>query len=1075
MASLIRILLFLAIAFPAFSQTVSSVNSGSWDDPLTWGGVVPTFSNSTSIRIQSGHIVNVPNGYSVQVDQLQIRLGGQLTIDAGGLMDIVNTSGNDLFIFTGAPNGQLVVNGTLEVSQGATIVNFDGVTSTNTTSSTVTFNNGSIYRHKYTTTAGTILGALWQTGSTVEITGYTSNASRPLNLNQAFHHFTWNCPSQAAVIDLKGNLSTVGGNLNILSTGGTSTGNLRLFYADNNITLTVGGDFTITGTSGVWFTGSGTGNIVNITGDLIINNNIQQLTAREGNITINCNDLNVLNTSILSLGSFASSFSIINLTGNFNIVGTLNGGSGNASVNFVGTTTQSILGNGSIGKINFTINSGAIVDVGTNSIRGTGSLTVNSGAELRVGDSHASGAIQNSTTAGNIRVPVNSRTYNTLATIVYSGAGSQFIGAGHPQANTTIRTNTTLLTNNLTITALSLENGALTAGNRTLNVRGNWNVNGGTFVPGTGGVIFNGVTNITGTGPFAFAAFNVSSTGSVSTGSASISVSANFTVNTGGVLNSGTSTITFTGGNTQTINVNGTTMNNITVNKSAGDVNVTSALPLAGVLSIQTATTFRTNGILTLLSTNDNPARDGSIAALPDLATIIGNVTIQRYMRTQDNVNRFVSTPISNATVAQLQDDFSITGSFTGTSFPCTGCNNNGASLKRYSEGLTGQFANGYAPVPADGGNNSEPLVPGVGYDTYMWNGVTPITWDVTGTINRGTINFTISHTPSTPAVPAADGWNLVGNPYPSAIQWNNGAGWSKTNVDPVAWVWDVVNRVWVTHNANTVVLPTQGIIAMGQAFWVYVPVAAPASMSINEQAKSTGGSGNYYRQAPLATLTVSLSKGEYADHAFLLLNDESTQGFDGGIDCPKLELGIERMHVSLVEDGNRLAYYGVQNKFDLDIPIHVSGEEEGRYELNFSNTGAFPDLEGYYLVDLVAQKSVKLTSSLKHSFIFKKDQPENRFLLTRNPLPENSANEVQVTVFPNPTSGQVSVHVEGSGVKAMTLINNTGVQLESVNSFEAIDGNIEHSFDLVNLPSGIYILKVITGNSIIVKRISKK
>lgn len=1082
-----RIILALvgfSFSFVLSAQTITSngTGGGPWNVPATWsGGVVPTSANSSQIRVVSGDVVTVPNGFSVQIDQFQIRQGGQLTIDNGGLVDVVNASGNDFNIFTGSPNGQLVVNGTLELSHGATIVNFDGVSGSVTDASTVTVNNGGVYRHKYSTTGGTILGALWEDGSTVEITGYTTNTSRPLNLNQAFSNFTWNCTLQTGIMDLKGNLTTVNGNLNILSTGGTTaTGKLRFFYANDNIILSIGGDLTISGPSGVWFTGYGTGNVVNIAGDLNIENTINQLIAREGNVTINCNDLNISDPSgTLSLGAFASSFSIVNLSGNLNTIGSLNTGSGSGDVNFTGSspTVQSVSGSGTIGKIDFTINSGAIVDVGTSSIRGTGSLTVNSGAELRVGDLNVSGAIQNSTTVGNIRVPVTSRTYDVESTIVYNGAGTQYLGSGHPIVNTVIQTNATLLQNNLTINDLLLESGTLSAGNRTLNVNGDWVSVGGVFNPGTGAVIFNGTTNFSG-GPFSFNALQVGSLATLNTQNVNFSVASNFAIFSNN-LNSGTSTITFNGSATQTVRANGNTLHNVIINKTGGDLNLNNSLPLTGVLTIQSSTILRTYGFLTLLSTNDNPAQDASIAALPDASSIIGNVTVQRYMQTADNFDRFLSMPISNATVAQLQDDFSVTGDFTGTSYPCTGCTNNGPSLERYNEAITGIFSKGYTAVPAAGTDSTAALMAGVGYDSYMWNGVSPITWDATGTINRGTINFTVSHTASSPAEPSADGWNLVGNPYPSAIQWNNGAGWSRTNIDPTVWVWDVVGRVWHSYNANTQTGDlTDGIIATGQGFWVYAPTPGVASMSINEQAKSTAGSGSYYRQSSSEdiSLKVSLSKDGVTDNAFLIVRDEATHTFDTGLDCPKLELGIERMHISLVEEGKHLAYYAVNNEFDLDIPVRITAEESGNYELNIKSIGGFSALEKYYLVDLELEKSIPLSSlaNSRYSFQYEQGQSEERFLLTLDPLRRKAGTELTVDVFPNPTTGDFSVEVKGTNVREIIVLNNAGIQLEQVFSFESSDGFFKQSFSLSGQPKGIYLLKIVTDNTVIVRRISK-
>lgn len=1070
-----RILLIISVFYcsASFGQIISSVASGPWNDPNTWGGTVPNAANSTAIRILNGHVVNVPSGFSTQADQLTVRAGGSLIIDAGGVLSIVNASGNDLNIFTGSPNGTLLVSGTLELEQGASIVNTDGVTSTDTDASTVTVLSGGIYRHKYTTTGGSLMGASWQTGSTIEITGYTTNASRPANLSQSFYNFVWNCPSQSAVIDLKGGLSTVNGDLSVLATGPQTQGMLRFFASNNNATLNVSGNLLISGQSNVWFTNSGTGNTVNITGDLTVNSTMVQIIARTGSVTLNCRNFSSSSGSSVTLGLISPGQSTVNLTGDLTLGGALVSASNPSFLNFTGNSVQNLGGSGSVSKINYTIKSGAIVNANTNSIRGSGSLTMEAGSELQVGSLHAAGAIQNSTTAGNILVPVANRTYDVNATIVYNGAGSQVLAAGHPIVNTVIDTNVALMTNLLTVNDLNLRAGSFSVGSRSLNVQGDWIVNEGSFIPGTGGINFTGTTTITGSGPFTFNTFTINTAASVVMPNADVSILANFNVNTGGTINASSGTVVLAGSSTQVVRANGATLNNLTVNKSGGEVNLNNALQLSGLLLINSATIFRTYGYLTLLSTNDKPAQDGSIGPLTGGASIVGNVTVQRYMSASDNLDRFISSPVSNATVAQIQDDFSVTGDFTGTSYPCTGCNNNGASLKRYMESTLGSFNKGYTAVPATGGNNSQQLIPGVGYDSYMWNAVGPIVLDLTGTINSGTINFSVSHTPSSPAVPTADGWNLVGNPYPSAIQWNNGAGWSRTNIDATVWVWDVVGKVWQSYNANTSVGNlTNGVIALGQGFWVYAPTPGAASMSINENAKFTASDGSFYRQrSPFATLKVSLKRDESVDESFIVMHQEGDEGL---VSSPKLILGMERHYVAVQSEGVAYGHYLRSAVSTDDIPLIIDSETDGELTLAFEYLNGV-DFSEYYLNDLIEYRSVSLRSGMSYKFNFAKDASTSaRFVLSRTPL-ESADSRNTVSVFPNPTQGKLTVKVESGNIQAVEMYDSRGYAI-GINRSTEITADSELTLDISHLPAGVYIVRVVSSSgSPVMRRVVKQ
>ncbi len=160
-----------------------STATGNWTDSTTWGfssngGISwaaascwPTSANSI-IQIQNGNTVTVTE--SITADQISIDAGGQLTINSGTTLTVANGTDTD---FT--------VNGI--VRNAGTIT---------TTGATAVFNNGGIYQHNFTTTNGAVPTATWNTGSTVEIIGYTSNSTLPAGMGQSFSNLTWNSPGQ---------------------------------------------------------------------------------------------------------------------------------------------------------------------------------------------------------------------------------------------------------------------------------------------------------------------------------------------------------------------------------------------------------------------------------------------------------------------------------------------------------------------------------------------------------------------------------------------------------------------------------------------------------------------------------------------------------------------------------------------------------------------------------------------------------------------------------------------------------------------------------------------------------------
>ncbi|MDG1477313.1 MAG: hypothetical protein P8Q14_09210, partial [Vicingaceae bacterium] len=154
---------------------------------------------------------------------------------------------------------------------------------------------------------------------------------------------------------------------------------------------------------------------------------------------------------------------------------------------------------------------------------------------------------------------------------------------------------------------------------------------------------------------------------------------------------------------------------------------------------------------------------------------ITGNITMQRYMSSGPTTWRYLTSAISGTTLADFSDDFLTTG-FTGSNYPPSPVNPTPfVSIYTYNEPTPGIIDSGFVHAT----NVTNPI--GVGQGIWAWvDGNQATNIDVVGPPNVGDINIPISYTNN--GTPSQDGWNLVGNPYPSSINWDS-PGISRTNV----------------------------------------------------------------------------------------------------------------------------------------------------------------------------------------------------------------------------------------------------------------------------------------------------
>ncbi|HAW20692.1 MAG TPA: hypothetical protein DCX14_10960 [Flavobacteriales bacterium] len=181
----------------------------------------------------------------------------------------------------------------------------------------------------------------------------------------------------------------------------------------------------------------------------------------------------------------------------------------------------------------------------------------------------------------------------------------------------------------------------------------------------------------------------------------------------------------------------------------------------------------------------------------------------------------------------------------------------------------------------------NDQINPGEGYWVFCGdslNGTDPFTIDVTGPINQGQFDFTPTYSVS--AGLAQDGWNLIANPYPSAIDWDD-PSWIKLNIDSTVYIWNTdVNQYssYITGGAS--VNGGSNIIPMGQAFYVKANLLLP--QLILEETAKYDTTVSFLRKEQVEDLTVRLKVVQDANTAESLLRviPSSTNSFDPRFDA---------------------------------------------------------------------------------------------------------------------------------------------------------------------------------------------
>ncbi len=348
------------------------------------------------------------------------------------------------------------------------------------------------------------------------------------------------------------------------------------------------------------------------------------------------------------------------------------------------------------------------------------------------------------------------------------------------------------------------------------------------------------------------------------------------------------------------------------------------------------------------------------------------------------------------------------------------------------------------------------------GYFAWSASGISS-PQDVTfeGTLNTG--DQTVSNLTYNSGSNKGDGWCLVGNPYPSAVEWTS--SWTKSNIDATIYIYN--GTQYKTWNYNYSGYPntlSSGEIPSTQSFWVKANAASP-SMTIPNSERLHSSQAFYKGDETIQDIfTISVSGNGYDDKISLGMFDEATNYFDSEYDAYKL-FGIEV--------APQLYSYGNDTKFAVNlfaeitenkiIPLGLKTGAAMEYTFEVEGLDNFDPSIGVYLEDKLSEDMINLRENPVYTFYTEEGLDEDRFVLHFNADfldAEEYSTENNINIYSS--DKDVYVNYQMDTPARVIIYDILGKEIMSENL------NINQLNKLtVNTGRGYYIVKVISGESI--------
>ncbi|MBF9221062.1 DUF4394 domain-containing protein [Hymenobacter ruricola] len=623
--------------------------------------------------------------------------------------------------------------------------------------------------------------------------------------------------------------------------------------------------------------------------------------------------------------------------------------------------------------------------------------------------------------------------------------------------------------------------------NVTVTATGNAILNGplsvtGTFLVQTGGTLQQNCQPLTGSGNFVLEAqanlVICDPAGITSTGT-----------NAGAVLVTGTRTFSPDAnyGYSNTVpqaQVTGSGLPSRVLNLAIGSpagVTLSQAVSVTQVLLLQAGNLITGGQPLTLLS-----SAAGTAVVVNTGGVVVGTASVQRYITSNLNNGpgyRHYSSPVNGNTVA----DFATAGftpvvnsgyntSPTPPLFPTF------PNVFTYDQSRLGlsntspEFDKGFQSPNA----LNDPIIVSAGY-TVNINASQLV--DFVGTLNNGAVSRTgLARGPQ-----ATAGYQFLGNPYPSAIDYNTVLA-ASSGMEPALYVFKSNGQytgAYASYNNGVSVNGGTNVLPVAQGFFVRTAAGQTGTVNFTNAARLTTYDNTLFQRTAVDVrpqLALTLRNATAALQAVMYFEQGATAGFDAAYDAHFLAatnglwLATEAGTETLSIDG-RPALTGA----DAVLPLQVAAATTGAYTLAVDNLANLPTgyhaylrdaLNGTY-TDLAATPSVSLQLAAnaalggRYAVVF---STQNLTVLAAAP-----AKLAQLaTVYPNPAHATAALllpaALRGQQATAVSVVDNLGrtvlTRTLAVGAAETLE------LPLTGLAAGVYSVQARTAAGLVVKRL---
>ncbi|MDP8204248.1 MAG: lamin tail domain-containing protein [Candidatus Tenebribacter mawsonii] len=482
------------------------------------------------------------------------------------------------------------------------------------------------------------------------------------------------------------------------------------------------------------------------------------------------------------------------------------------------------------------------------------------------------------------------------------------------------------------------------------------------------------------------------------------------------------------------------------------------------ILTIKIGGYMTVNGTLTNNAGSTGLVLNSDASGTGSLITngiVSGSATVQRYIPGYSSKGttgfHFLSSPVQNQLIST---EFVDVGNIPSTTdfYLWNEVHNYWINIKEAESGTYNQGTSW-----ENFSNDANPLF--ISGNGYMVGYTGNITKSFSGTPHTGNMSSGTDIPAITYTINEGNGWNLIGNPYPSAIDWDNGT-WLRTRINGSVYIYKGSTGDYISWNGTTGDL-TDGVIPAMHGFFVKADEAS-ASLTIPNASRVHSTSTSYKSSKNTENvLVLQVTKNGLDNRVYLQFTSNASELYDTQYDAYKLfGTGNSPQIYSMSGDNVKLSINALPEiTNELIVPINLKVITDGEHQISIYENTIISNVS-LFLEDKFENETINLSKLGSYSFTCTTNNNPDRFLLhvkSASGINENDNNNFDI-YSNNSTIYIINPKFVDANVVVYNLV---GQEIDHMK----INGDEFKSFQF-DVKQGYYIVKVISDQSISTEKV---